>query len=148
MDFSFHSIQIPPSTNAPEAPRTFTLTLAEDSVDDMYDGCAESMEKKVYEKYVKVEMNKENCLTECCFNWRYRTNVCTQKGEEIERSNRLGLTGHHIQAVCAYTDSLNSNLYSFFNKHLKLNEEETISSRKLIDLDILLKRVFINLTYI
>uniref|UniRef100_A0A8C6UGP2 NAD(P)(+)--arginine ADP-ribosyltransferase n=1 Tax=Neogobius melanostomus TaxID=47308 RepID=A0A8C6UGP2_9GOBI len=84
-----------------------SLSMMDQSIDDMYFGCNEAMEKKVMEEYFPKEM-KNNAFKD---GWNVAKSFAKTKYEN--RENRA-LTQDQVQAIYVYTQQP-PNVYDPFN---------------------------------
>ncbi|XP_041822957.1 NAD(P)(+)--arginine ADP-ribosyltransferase 2-like [Melanotaenia boesemani] len=99
------------SMRIPRSPR-IPLDMADQSVDDMYDGCNDkaSMDK------IKKQFSKELTSGVYAQAWKNAHKFAVQKFN-IRSSQDMALTMDHMQAICVYT--ANDNVYSQFNKAVR-----------------------------
>lgn len=78
-----------------DEPKAILLDLAEDSLRDQYKDCTAEMSKKVYNNYLKSELNTEPFKS----TWNEATKLCKNKG--LFGSDNL--EKEHVIAIYAYT---------------------------------------------
>ncbi|XP_073712856.1 ecto-ADP-ribosyltransferase 5-like [Misgurnus anguillicaudatus] len=95
----------------------YPLNMAEDSVDDRYDGCTEKMEKLVEEKYLNDEItaNKSG----------FGTAWLNSKKNITEPKDNL--TEKHLIAIYVYTGVV-KGLYKEFNQDVRNGKEKYLSN--------------------
>lgn len=81
------------------------LSMVEDSVDDMYDGCQPEMMKKVKKDYFEKEMQNKEFKDA----WSNAASCAIKKPRVEDKS----LTKDHMQAICVYTGN---DIYEMFNE--------------------------------
>ncbi|XP_026218752.1 ecto-ADP-ribosyltransferase 5-like [Anabas testudineus] len=90
------------------------LNMAEDAVDDMYDGCTDAMAETVKNKYFEEENTGifgrvwENAAE------------CAEENLQQRDSEDQDLTRDHMQAICVYTAEY-EHFYEKFNDHVRNN---------------------------
>ncbi|XP_053197832.1 T-cell ecto-ADP-ribosyltransferase 2-like [Scomber japonicus] len=106
-------------TSALQTSEPFPLDMADDAVDDMYEGCREKMEEKVNNTYFKKELVGKFKDT-----WE-KAETCSNKNH----SGDEGLTKNHRQAICVYTAEI-PNIYKEFNEAVRTGKKNYTSSFK------------------
>ncbi|XP_041822954.1 NAD(P)(+)--arginine ADP-ribosyltransferase 2-like [Melanotaenia boesemani] len=98
----------------------FPLDMAEDSVDDMYDGCNDkaSMDK------IKSQYSKELTSGVYAQAWKV-AQMCADQKFNISSRKEMALTMDHIQAICVYTDIY---VHSQFNTAVREQRKNYIKS--------------------
>ncbi|XP_041823149.1 NAD(P)(+)--arginine ADP-ribosyltransferase 2-like isoform X2 [Melanotaenia boesemani] len=110
---SVDSMRIPRNPGLP-------LNMAEDSVDDMYDGCNDtaSMDK------IKKQFSKELTSGVYAQAWK-NAETCAVQKFNIRSKEDMALTKDHMQAICVYTGN---DVYSQFNKAVREQRKNYIKS--------------------
>ncbi|XP_017276486.1 T-cell ecto-ADP-ribosyltransferase 1-like [Kryptolebias marmoratus] len=85
--------------------RTIQLNMVEDSVDDMYDGCRDTM-KTILDQNFTSEQSFDD--------WTASKNCANSKLDEIHPED-MALTKDHLQAICMYT----ANSYKDINDNVR-----------------------------
>ncbi|XP_055012537.1 NAD(P)(+)--arginine ADP-ribosyltransferase 2-like isoform X1 [Boleophthalmus pectinirostris] len=103
-----------PSAVESQKSGTIPLSMMDQSVDDMYDGCSDAMAKKVKRTYFPREKKNNQLFSkawkqaESCANNKYNT-----------RKNKM-LTKDQVQALCVYTAAW-PNVYEPFNAAVRVS---------------------------
>ncbi|XP_041822958.1 ecto-ADP-ribosyltransferase 4-like [Melanotaenia boesemani] len=110
---SVDSMRIPRSTG-------FPLNMADQSVDDMYDGCNDkaSMDK------IKKRFSKELTCGVYAQAWK-KAQTCAVQKFNIRSKEDMALTMDHMQAICVYTAN---DVYSQFNTAVREQRKNYIKS--------------------
>ncbi|XP_029295302.1 erythroblast NAD(P)(+)--arginine ADP-ribosyltransferase-like [Cottoperca gobio] len=113
--------------NFPLRENSISLSMVEDSVDDMYYGCNDNMMKIV-----------QNVLKKKDHMFSYKKQWDDQKGcakTKFKKREVKALTKDHMQAICVYTDN---KLYREFNNAVRINGNIYSSSFPFLSLHYLL----------
>ncbi|XP_026219016.1 T-cell ecto-ADP-ribosyltransferase 1-like isoform X2 [Anabas testudineus] len=102
------SMMISLSFTSQDVKQPVPLNMADDAVDDMYDGCRENMTKKVNNKYFKKENTGKFKSV-----WK-RAEPCVNRTMKQKDPKDKALTREHMQAICVYTSST-GKFYRIFN---------------------------------
>uniref|UniRef100_A0A3Q1HDE3 NAD(P)(+)--arginine ADP-ribosyltransferase n=1 Tax=Anabas testudineus TaxID=64144 RepID=A0A3Q1HDE3_ANATE len=86
------------------------LNMAEDAVDDMYDGCTDAMAETVKNKYFEEE--NTGIFGRVWENAEF----CAIK--KLKHPKPQALTKSHLQAICAYTSNY-KRFHATFNDHIR-----------------------------
>ncbi|XP_041867229.1 ecto-ADP-ribosyltransferase 4-like isoform X2 [Melanotaenia boesemani] len=96
--------------------RVFPLNMAEDSVDDMYDGCSDTASMDwIKNKYSKELTSGE----EYAWAWK-KAETCADDRFKKRSPEDMALTKDHMQAICVYTARY---IYSEFNAAVRKQRE-------------------------
>ncbi|XP_030288590.1 erythroblast NAD(P)(+)--arginine ADP-ribosyltransferase-like [Sparus aurata] len=104
------------------------LSMADDSVDDMYFGCDDAMMERVKKDYLEEEKYEKPFAKA----WD-EAGECAER--KLEHRENKALTIDHLQAICAYTDD---NIYTMFNDVVRTGRSIYGSSFKFHSLHFLL----------
>ncbi|XP_047441766.1 ecto-ADP-ribosyltransferase 4-like [Mugil cephalus] len=97
--------------------QTIPLSMMENAVDDMYDGCMPKMEEMVREKYFKEETRPNSTFAKA---WK-KAESCAEKNHKDKKNDTdVALTKNHMQAICVYTGG-HSRIYDVFNEAVRTN---------------------------
>ncbi|XP_044046101.1 ecto-ADP-ribosyltransferase 5-like [Siniperca chuatsi] len=126
-----------------DAYQEIPLSMAEDSVDDMYFGCNQEMMKMIKDKYFKNENNNSTFMV----FWNKAQDCANKKLEQKDKGDEA-LTKDHMQAICVYTSgykmfhrmfndaiqngmSIYSTFFSFHSLHFWLTSAVQILSNNI-----------------
>ncbi|XP_076585260.1 erythroblast NAD(P)(+)--arginine ADP-ribosyltransferase-like [Chaetodon auriga] len=104
------------------------LSMAEDSVDDMYFGCDDAMMETVKYKYFEEEKNMNPFVDA----WSEAEKCAKRK---LKHRKDMALTKDHLQAICVYTAD---KMYKMFNDAVRTQRSLYRSSFKFHSLHFLL----------
>lgn len=110
--------------------------MAEDSVDDMYFGCLQTMNKKVKQKYLDEEKSRKQYAKA----WAEAKKCATEKHKLLTGEDKA-LTKDHFLAICLYTseqDCEQDNVYKDFNIAVRTQRDKYTSSFQFHSLHFLL----------
>ncbi|KAL1023664.1 hypothetical protein UPYG_G00044270 [Umbra pygmaea] len=99
--------------------RSIPLDMVPGSVDDMYEGCNETMMEKVLKEYLPKELKEVTIFNESCT----KSEICANEKQSIAKANHVALTPNHLNAICAYTDK-KLNIYSKLNEAVRTNKND------------------------
>ncbi|XP_055012366.1 ecto-ADP-ribosyltransferase 4-like [Boleophthalmus pectinirostris] len=83
-------------TSFPAESVTIPLSMMDNSIDDMYNGCSDAMGEKVKNEYFPREMKKNELFKKA---WENKEKTATKKYEKSDKT----LTKEQIQALLVYT---------------------------------------------
>ncbi|XP_073324109.1 ecto-ADP-ribosyltransferase 5-like [Pagrus major] len=123
-----YSMKIRFNVNIRDPKPSIPLSMAEDSIDDMYFGCDKAMMERVKEKFLEEEKYQKPFGE----TWK-KARECAER--KLEHREDKALTIDHLQAICAYTDD---NMYKMFNDAVRTQGSLYDSSFKFHSLHFLL----------
>ncbi|XP_028988568.1 ecto-ADP-ribosyltransferase 5-like isoform X2 [Betta splendens] len=97
------------------AEKAVQLSLAKDSVDDMFFGCSAAMTELVKNTLFKKE--NKGMFADV---WK-GAEACAVKNLKKRKAEDEALTKQHMQAICAYTSDEDGDFYNTFNQALRRN---------------------------
>ncbi|XP_071398248.1 NAD(P)(+)--arginine ADP-ribosyltransferase 2-like [Centroberyx affinis] len=103
--------------SVPEPNLSIPLSMVEDAVDDMYEGCAKLMTDRVKNKYMKTENVRTFGKV-----WKNASN-CAKEGLVKKYREDKALTEDHLQAICVYTSDY-KDFYRTFNTAVRTEGEK------------------------
>lgn len=106
--------------------------MVEDSVDDMYFGCLQTMNKKVKQKY----LDEEKYSKKYAEAW-VKAKKCFEDKKKFVRGEDKTLTEDHLLAICLYT-SEQASVYKEFNAAVRTERDKYTSSFQFHSLHFLL----------
>ncbi|XP_071389399.1 ecto-ADP-ribosyltransferase 4-like, partial [Centroberyx affinis] len=117
LDIFSHQRLISFNLSVPEPNLSIPLSMVEDAVDDMYEGCTTPMIDRVKNKYMKTE--NVGMFADV---WK-NASICAKEGLAKKYREDEALTKDHLQAICVYTSDYNG-FYATFNTAVRTERKK------------------------
>ncbi|KAJ0056055.1 hypothetical protein NL108_018334 [Boleophthalmus pectinirostris] len=106
-------------TSFPTESAIIPLSMMNQSVDDMYNGCSEAMTERVKSTYFPREMKNNQLFTDA---WKKRESCANDK---YNRRTNKALTKDQVQALGIYTGN---DVYGPFNAAVRVSADKYTTS--------------------